>query len=198
MLPGVLECAGDFPVCRQGWGKLVDEVAEGHPHLFLFVDRLLAEEEEKLKQLMKLKEEQEEYIIKTQREKQVLKQEMESKNKCLEEAQKQLEEVRVNRQRVDQDVMVSVTSVPHPSCCKPWGTSQPSLSHLPTLEDPAALGAKLALPRGFAELCHARARGHSVAEKGQVCPGPGGQHWCPERCWWWERVEGGGLEEEQT
>ncbi|KFP64581.1 Differentially expressed in FDCP 6, partial [Cariama cristata] len=60
--------------------------------------RLLAEEEEKLKQLMKLKEEQEEYIIKTQREKQVLKQEMENKNKCLEEAQKQLEEVRVNRQ----------------------------------------------------------------------------------------------------
>ncbi|KFW90116.1 Differentially expressed in FDCP 6, partial [Phalacrocorax carbo] len=43
--------------------------------------RLLAEEEEKLKQLMKLKEEQEEYIIKTQREKQVLKQEMENKNK---------------------------------------------------------------------------------------------------------------------
>lgn len=91
----------------------MEEVAEGHPHLFLFIVRLLAEEEEKLKQLMKLKEEQEEYIIKTQREKQVLKQEMENKNKCLEEAQKQLEEVRVNRQRVDQDVMVSITSVPH-------------------------------------------------------------------------------------
>lgn len=92
----------------------MDEVAEGRPHLLLFLGRLLAEEEEKLKQLMKLKEEQEEYIIKTQREKQVLKQEMENKNKCLEEAQKQLEEVRVNRQRVDQDVMVSSTSVPHP------------------------------------------------------------------------------------
>lgn len=114
MLPGVLGCAGDFPVCQEGWGKLVDEVAEGRPHLLLFVVRLLAEEEEKLKQLMKLKEEQEEYIIKTQLEKQVLKQEMENKNKCLEEAQKQLEEVRVNRQRVDQDVMVSITSVPHP------------------------------------------------------------------------------------
>lgn len=91
----------------------MEEGAEGHPHLWLFIVRLLAEEEEKLKELMKLKEEQEEYIIKTQREKQVLKQEMENKNKCLEEAQKQLEEVRVNRQRVDQDVMVSVTSVPH-------------------------------------------------------------------------------------
>lgn len=106
----VLGCAGDFPVCRLGQGKLV---AGGHPHLLLFIVRLLAEEEEKLKQLMKLKEEQEEYIIKTQREKQVLKQEMENKNKCLEEAQKQLEEVRVNRQRVDQDVMVSIMSVPH-------------------------------------------------------------------------------------
>lgn len=57
---------------------------------------------------MKLKEEQEEYIIKAQHEKQVLKQEMENKSKFLEEAQKQLEEVRVNRERVDQDVMVSV------------------------------------------------------------------------------------------
>lgn len=76
--------------------------------LSLFLCRLLSEEEEKLKQLMKLKEEQEEYIIKTQREKQVLKQEMAHKSKYLEEAQKQLEEVRVNRQRVDQDVMVSI------------------------------------------------------------------------------------------
>lgn len=90
----------------------MEEVVQGRPHLF--VDRLLAEEEEKLKQLMKLKEEQEEYIIKTQREKQVPKQEMENKNKCLEEAQKQLEEVRLNRQRVDQDFMVSITLVPHP------------------------------------------------------------------------------------
>ncbi|XP_048369814.1 differentially expressed in FDCP 6 homolog [Sphaerodactylus townsendi] len=67
--------------------------------------RLLTEEEEKMKQLMKLKEEQEEYIIKAQHEKLVLKQEMENKSKFLEEAQKQLEEVRVNRERMDQDVM---------------------------------------------------------------------------------------------
>lgn len=83
-------------------------------HLEHFLCRLLSEEEEKLKELMKLKEEQEEYIIKTQREKLVLKQEMENKNKYLEEAQKQLEEVRVNRQRVDQDVMVSIGAAPHP------------------------------------------------------------------------------------
>lgn len=88
-----------------------------------FLGRLLAEEEEKLKQLMKLKEEQEEYIIKTQLEKQVLKQEMENKNKCLEEAQKQLEEVRVNRQRVDQDVMVSITLVPLPITVQDPGDS---------------------------------------------------------------------------
>lgn len=99
----------------------MDEVAEGCLHLVRFLGRLLAEEEEKLKQLMKLKEEQEEYIIKTQLEKQVLKQEMENKNKCLEEAQKQLEEVRVNRQRVDQDVMVSITLVPLPITLKDPG-----------------------------------------------------------------------------
>ncbi|KAH0618818.1 hypothetical protein JD844_018308 [Phrynosoma platyrhinos] len=79
--------------------------------------RLLAEEEEKLKQLMKLKEEQEEYIIKTQHEKLVLKQEMESKSKFLEEAQQQLEEVRFNRERMDQDVMVSDSEGVSTSLC---------------------------------------------------------------------------------
>lgn len=112
--PGQLSAPGYWGVLvtsqYAGWDR--EEVAGGHPHLLLFIARLLAEEEEKLKELMKLKEEQEEYIIKTQREKQVLKLEMENKNKCLEEAQKQLEEVRVNRQRVDQDVMVSIMSVP--------------------------------------------------------------------------------------
>ena len=80
----------------------MDEAAEGCPHLMRFLGRLLAEEEEKLKQLMKLKEEQEEYIIKTQLEKQVLKQEMENKNKCLEEAQKQLEEVKTHFNAVNE------------------------------------------------------------------------------------------------
>ena len=66
----------------------------------------MAEEEEKMKALMALQEEQEEYIVKTQREKQELKQEMETKSRALDEAQRQLEEVRANRYRVDQDVVV--------------------------------------------------------------------------------------------
>uniref|UniRef100_M4A7R7 DEF6 guanine nucleotide exchange factor a n=2 Tax=Xiphophorus maculatus TaxID=8083 RepID=M4A7R7_XIPMA len=69
--------------------------------------RLLAEEEEKMKALMALQEEQEEYILKTQREKQELKQEMEVKSRALDEAQRQLEEVRANRHRVDQDVVAA-------------------------------------------------------------------------------------------
>lgn len=154
----------------------MEEVAEGHPHLFLFIIRLLAEEEEKLKQLMKLKEEQEEYIIKTQREKQVLKQEMENKNKCLEEAQKQLEEVRVNRQRVDQDVMVSITSVPHLFTWRTQGTSQPSQGHLHAGEDQAGIAL------GVSELCHVQAGGDAVAETGQACPALGTKRWCPKRC----------------
>ncbi|XP_062248953.1 differentially expressed in FDCP 6 homolog isoform X2 [Platichthys flesus] len=68
---------------------------------------LLAEEEDKMKALMHLQEEQEEYILKTQREKQELKQEMEVKSQALEEAQRQLEEVRANRHRVDQDVVAA-------------------------------------------------------------------------------------------
>ncbi|XP_061759484.1 differentially expressed in FDCP 6 homolog [Nerophis ophidion] len=68
---------------------------------------LLADEEEKMKALMNLREEQEEYILKTQREKQELKQEMEAKSQALEEAQRQLEEVRANRHRVDQDVVAA-------------------------------------------------------------------------------------------
>lgn len=59
-----------------------------------------------MKALMALQEEQEEYILKTQREKQELKQEMEAKSRALDEAQRQLEEVRANRHRVDQDVVV--------------------------------------------------------------------------------------------
>ncbi|XP_019944353.1 differentially expressed in FDCP 6 homolog isoform X2 [Paralichthys olivaceus] len=68
---------------------------------------LLAEEEDKMKALMNLQEEQEEYILKTQREKQELRQEMEAKSQALEEAQRQLEEVRANRHRVDQDVVAA-------------------------------------------------------------------------------------------
>ncbi|XP_067095817.1 differentially expressed in FDCP 6 homolog [Osmerus mordax] len=68
---------------------------------------LLAEEEDKMKALMALQEEQEDYILKTQREKQELRQEMETKSRDLDEAQRQLEEVRANRHRVDQDVVAA-------------------------------------------------------------------------------------------
>ncbi|XP_010782697.1 differentially expressed in FDCP 6 homolog isoform X1 [Notothenia coriiceps] len=68
---------------------------------------LLGEEEEKMKALMCLQEEQEEYILKTQREKQELRQEMEVKSRSLDEAQRQLEEVRANRHKVDQDVVAA-------------------------------------------------------------------------------------------
>lgn len=64
-----------------------------------------------MKALMALQEEQEEYILKTQREKQELRQEMEAKSRALEEAQRQLEEVRANRHRVDQDVVVRTKNI---------------------------------------------------------------------------------------
>ena len=63
-----------------------------------------------MKALMLLQEEQEDYIQTTRREKQELRQEMENKSRSLDEAQKQLEEVRANRHRVDQDVMVRALS----------------------------------------------------------------------------------------
>lgn len=76
---------------------------------------LLSEEEEKMKALMALQDEQEEYIRKTQREKQELRQEMVTKSQALEEAQHQLEKVRANRHRMDQDIAVSATkSVSNP------------------------------------------------------------------------------------
>ncbi|XP_044539875.1 differentially expressed in FDCP 6 homolog, partial [Gracilinanus agilis] len=66
--------------------------------------RLLEEEEEKLRQLMQLKEEQERYIEQAQQEKQELQQEMEIQSRSLQQAQQQLEQVRQNRQRADEDV----------------------------------------------------------------------------------------------
>lgn len=66
-----------------------------------------------MKALMTLQEEQEDYIVKTQREKQELRQEMEVKSQELEEAQRQLEEVRANRSRVDQDVVVRAPMSQH-------------------------------------------------------------------------------------
>ncbi|XP_069544997.1 differentially expressed in FDCP 6 homolog isoform X2 [Brachyistius frenatus] len=118
---------------------------------------LLAEEEEKMKALMSLQEEQEEYILKTQREKQELKQEMEAKSRSLDEAQRQLEEVRANRHRVDQDVVAAQRKLRQASTnVKHWnvqmnrlmrpigpGEKRPSLGssfssfQIPTQRDPA-------------------------------------------------------------
>ncbi|XP_072306143.1 differentially expressed in FDCP 6 homolog isoform X2 [Eucyclogobius newberryi] len=117
---------------------------------------LLAEEEEKMKALMALQEEQEEYILKTQREKQELKQEMEVKSRSLDEAQRQLEEVRANRHRVDQDVVAAQRKLRQASTnVKHWnvqmnrlmrpigpGEKRPSLGssfssfHIPSQRDP--------------------------------------------------------------
>ncbi|KAF7254125.1 hypothetical protein EYD10_01531 [Varanus komodoensis] len=105
--------------------------------------RLLAEEEEKLKQLMKLKEEQEEYIIKAQHEKLALKQEMENKSKFLEEAQQQLEVVRFNRERMDQDVMLAQRKLEQASTnVKHWNVQMNRLMH------PIAPGEKRTMTSG--------------------------------------------------
>ncbi|XP_040193717.1 differentially expressed in FDCP 6 homolog isoform X2 [Rana temporaria] len=66
--------------------------------------KLLMQEEDKLQALIRMQEEQAQFVEIAQREKQELQQEMESKNKELNEAQRQLEDVRENRQRADRDV----------------------------------------------------------------------------------------------
>ncbi|KAJ8260252.1 hypothetical protein GJAV_G00178820 [Gymnothorax javanicus] len=92
--------------------------------------RLLVEEEEKMKALMALQEEQEELILKTQREKQELRQEMESRSKALEEAQQQLEAVRANRHRVDQDVVNAQRKLRQASTnVKHWNVQMNRLMH---------------------------------------------------------------------
>ncbi|KAG5282158.1 hypothetical protein AALO_G00052850 [Alosa alosa] len=92
--------------------------------------RLLSEEEEKMKALMALQEEQEVYILKTQREKQELRQEMENKSRSLEDAQKQLEEVRANRHRVDQDVVAAQRKLRQASTnVKHWNVQMNRLMH---------------------------------------------------------------------
>ncbi|KAJ8360687.1 hypothetical protein SKAU_G00172120 [Synaphobranchus kaupii] len=91
---------------------------------------LLVEEEERMKALMALQEEQEEFILKTQREKQELRQEMESQSRALEEAQQQLEEVRANRHRVDQDVVAAQRKLRQASTnVKHWNVQMNRLMH---------------------------------------------------------------------
>ncbi|XP_061076480.1 differentially expressed in FDCP 6 homolog isoform X1 [Conger conger] len=92
--------------------------------------RLLVEEEERMKALMALQEEQEDLILKTQREKQELRQEMESKSRALDEAQQQLEEVRANRHRVDQDVVAAQRKLRQASTnVKHWNVQMNRLMH---------------------------------------------------------------------
>lgn len=64
------------------------------------------QEEDKLRALLTMQEEQSHYVERTQREKRELQQEMEIKNKELQEAQKQLDDVRENREKADRDVQV--------------------------------------------------------------------------------------------
>uniref|UniRef100_A0A2D4N2D5 Differentially expressed in FDCP 6 homolog n=2 Tax=Micrurus spixii TaxID=129469 RepID=A0A2D4N2D5_9SAUR len=92
---------------------------------------------------MKLKEEQEEYIIKAQHEKLALKQEMESKSKFLEETKLQLEEVRFNRERMDQDVMIAQQKLQQASTnVKHWNIQMNRLMH------PIAPGEKRTMTSG--------------------------------------------------
>ncbi|KAM5181918.1 differentially expressed in FDCP 6 homolog [Mantella aurantiaca] len=68
---------------------------------------LLTQEEDKLRVLLRMQEEQAQFVERAQKEKQELQQEMVIKNKELQEAQRQLEDVRENRQRADLDVQVA-------------------------------------------------------------------------------------------
>ncbi|XP_066527378.1 differentially expressed in FDCP 6 homolog [Hoplias malabaricus] len=92
--------------------------------------RLLAEEEEKTKALLALQEEQEELLEQMQKEKRELRKEMEEKAQALEVAHKQLENIRANRHRVDQDIAAAQrkqrqanTSVKH------WNVQMTRLMH---------------------------------------------------------------------
>ncbi|XP_010879223.1 differentially expressed in FDCP 6 homolog isoform X2 [Esox lucius] len=92
--------------------------------------RLLVEEEEKMKALLALQEEQEQYIQKTQKEKLELRQEMETKSQALEEAQHQLEKVRANRHRMDQDIATAQRKLRQASTSvKHWNVQMNRLMH---------------------------------------------------------------------
>lgn len=95
--------------------------------------RLLEEEEEKLKRLMRMKEDQERYIEQAQQEKQELQQEMALQSRSLQLAQQQLEEVRQNRQRADEDVEVRPAMGPPVTGRVRAGTSDPQPHSHPRL-----------------------------------------------------------------
>uniref|UniRef100_A0A8C5L7G5 IRF4-binding protein n=1 Tax=Jaculus jaculus TaxID=51337 RepID=A0A8C5L7G5_JACJA len=92
--------------------------------------RLLEEEEEKLMELMELKQQQERYIERAQQEKQELQQEMALQSRSLQRAQQQLEEVRQNRQRADEDVEAAQQKLRQASTnVKHWNVQMNRLMH---------------------------------------------------------------------
>ncbi|KAE8623276.1 hypothetical protein XENTR_v10005553 [Xenopus tropicalis] len=92
--------------------------------------KLLMQEEEKLRVLLRMREEQTHYVEKAQKEKQELQQEMTVKSKELREAQKQLEDVRENRERADRDVQVAQRKLRQASTnVRHWNIQMTSLMH---------------------------------------------------------------------
>ncbi|XP_063309144.1 differentially expressed in FDCP 6 homolog isoform X2 [Pelobates fuscus] len=92
--------------------------------------KLLMQEEEKLRVLLRMREEQMQYVERAQREKQELQQEMEMKSKELHDAQKQLEDVRENRERADRDVQVAQRKLHQASTnVRHWNVQMNRLMH---------------------------------------------------------------------
>ncbi|KAM8977262.1 differentially expressed in FDCP 6 homolog [Pelodytes ibericus] len=103
--------------------------------------KLLTQEEEKLRVLIRMREEQTQYVERAQREKQELQQEMEMTSKELMEAQKQLEDVRENRERADRDVQVAQRKLHQASTnVRHWNVQMNRLMH------PIAPGEKRVAP----------------------------------------------------
>ncbi|KAK6319515.1 hypothetical protein J4Q44_G00107260 [Coregonus suidteri] len=83
-----------------------------------------------MKALLALQEEQEQYILKTQREKQELRQEMVTKSQALKEAQHQLEKVQASRHRMDQDIAATQRKLRQTSTSfKHWNVQVNRLTH---------------------------------------------------------------------
>ncbi|XP_069828673.1 differentially expressed in FDCP 6 homolog [Dendropsophus ebraccatus] len=92
--------------------------------------KLLIQEEDKLRVLLRMREEQTQFVEIAQREKQELEQEMEIKDKELQEAQRQLEDVRENRQKADRDVQVAQRKLHQASTnVRHWNVQMNRLMH---------------------------------------------------------------------
>ncbi|XP_056413640.1 differentially expressed in FDCP 6 homolog isoform X2 [Hyla sarda] len=92
--------------------------------------KLLIQEEDKLQALLRMQEEQTQFVERTHREKQELKHEIEIQNKELQEAQRQLENVRENRQKADRDVQVAQRKLHQASTnVRHWNVQMNRLMH---------------------------------------------------------------------